>query len=385
MLRRSRCRGVAASLRFLPIAFAVILLALIVVWLPRAVESEGDPVIEEAEEMVRPEPLSPEQKALDRELSAIGGNFAGHVGIAVRRVGAERTVHFNGLELFPQQSVSKLWVAMAALDQADRGRLALDEPVVIGAEDLTLFHQPIRDIVTARGSFRSDYADLLERALTRSDNTANDRLLRRVGGPDAVERFLDRHGLGSIRFGADERTKQSAIAGLEWSQALSRGSAFYDARDDVPEAQRRNAFETYLADPIDGAAPVAIAEALVRLAKGDLLSETSTHLLLDTLERTRSGPNRLKGGAPSGWTVRHKTGTGQFFDGQQSGYNDVGLLTSPDGTTYAVVVMIARTRVPTLERMAMMQEVVRAVTRHDASIAEEEGRVLASANDVPRP
>ncbi len=359
----------AAFFRFFPLALAVILLALIVVWLPRAAD-EGDPVVKEAEEMVRPQPLTPKQKVLDRELSAIGGNFPGHVGIAVHRVGARRTLHFNGLELFPQQSVSKLWVSMTALDEVDRGRLSLGERVVIRPEDLTLFHQPIRAIVRARGSFASTYADLVERALTRSDNTANDGLLRRVGGAGAVEKFLDRHHLGSIRFGADERTKQSAIAGLAWRQSYAEGSAFYDARDEVPERRRREAFETYLADPVDGAAPVAIAEALARLFRGDLLSRKSTRLLLDTLERTHSGPNRLKGGAPAGWTVRHKTGTGQFFDGQQSGYNDVALLTSPSGATYAVVVMIARTRLPTLERMEMMHEVVRAVVRYDAGLAE---------------
>ncbi len=368
----------AASFRFIPIALVVLLLALVVAWLPRA--QGGDPVVAEARKMVRPAPLTPEQKALDRELSTIGGNFAGHVGIAVRRVGAKRTLHFNGLELFPQQSVSKLWVSMTALDEVDRGRLTLDEPVTIRAEDLTLFHQPIRAIVNARGAFATDYDDLVQRALTRSDNTANDRILRRIGGPDRVEAFLDANDLGSIRFGLDERRKQSAIAGLEWNQDYSVGSAFYDARDQVPEAERRDAFESYLADPVDGAAPVAIAEALARLARGDLLSKSSTRLLLDTLERTHSGPNRLKGGVPAGWTVRHKTGTGQFFEGQQSGYNDIGLLTSPSGATYAVVVMIARTKVPTLQRMAMMHEVVGAVVDYDATLDSKAPRTLAKAS-----
>ena len=143
--------------------------------------------------------------------------------------------------------------------------------------------------------------------------------------------------------------------------------AFFDARDEVPDARRREAFETYLADPQDGAPPVAIVEALARLHRGELLSEEATRLLLDTLERTKSGPRRLKAGAPEGWTVRHKTGTGQFFDGEQSGYNDVGIVTSPAGRSFAIAVMIARTREPTPVRMEMMQEVVRAVARYDAA------------------
>ena len=352
--------------RFLLFAVPLLLLALLVVWLPALERRGGDPVVEQAEADIEGAVLTPAQVALDRELSRIGGTFPGHVGIAVRDLAAGRTFHFNGLEAFPQQSVSKLWVAMTALDEVDKGRLDLAERVEIRSDDLTVFYQPIRDIVRRQGYFASDYAELIDRAITQSDNTANDRILRRVGGPEAVQDFLDDAGLSSIRFGSDERTKQSAIAGLEWRQAYSVGPAFFDARDRVPDARRREAFESYLADPLDGAPPVAIAEALARLAKGDLLSAESSALLLATLERTKSGPRRLKAGAPEGWLVRHKTGTGQFFDGEQSGYNDVGLVTSPEGRTYAVAVMIGRTRAPTPERMDMMQEVVRAAARYDA-------------------
>lgn len=358
----------SVPLRFLLIVIPVMLLAVLVVWLAQAQTGVEDPVVEQVQAEIEPIALSPDQQELDREISRIGGTFAGHVGIAVRDIEAGETLHFNGLEHFPQQSVSKLWVAMTALDEVDAGRLDLAEMVEIRSRDLTVFYQPIRKIVRRKGRFSSDYADLIARAIIESDNTANDRVLRRVGGPEAVQDFLDGHGLSSIRFGTDERTKQSAIAGLEWRQSYSQGSTFFDARDEVPDARRREAFETYLADPLDGAPPVAIVEALARLYRGDLLSRESTRLLLDTLERTKSGPRRLKAGAPEGWIVRHKTGTGQFFDGEQSGYNDVGIVTSPEGRSFAIAVMIARTREPTPVRMEMMQDVVRAVVRYDDAV-----------------
>ena len=50
-----------------------------------------------------------------------------------------------------------------------------------------------------------------------------------------------------------------------------------------------------------------------------------------THEHTHTGPNRLKGGLTPGWTLSHKTGTGQELGGVQAGYNDVGILTAPDG------------------------------------------------------
>ncbi len=355
----------AAPLRFLALFLPVLVLALVVTWLPgyrQATDEPQDPAPPTAE---REASLTETQAQLERRLIALGVTFDGQVGIAVRDAEAGRTFGYRENELFPQQSVSKLWVAMTALDKVDEGELELDEPVTIRREDLTVFHQPIRNIVRSKGSFSSDFGDLLARAITRSDNTANDRLLRRAGGVKAVEEFFDDNELDGIRFGADERTKQSGIAGLTWKQNYAVGRAFYEARDEVPAAERREAFESYLADPIDGAAPAAIAEALVRLAEGDLLSDLSTDLLLRTLELTRSGPRRLKGGVPSDWTIGHKTGTGQFYGGEQSGYNDVGLLTSPDGRNYGVAVMIGRTSRPTIARMQLMQQVVRAVVRYD--------------------
>lgn len=314
--------------------------------------------------------LNDVQKRLQTELARIGENFQGRVGIAVVEVDSHALMAFDGKIPFPQQSVSKLWVSLTALDMFDQGGLDLSEPVTIRAEDLTLFHQPIRAIVTSRGSFATDYAELMTRAITQSDNTANDRILRRVGGPQAVEAFLRRKGLGGIQFGTDERTKQSAIAGLEWHPAYSIGRNFYDARDRLPARQRQQAFEAYLADPVDGASAQGIARALVALARGELLSKPATDHILQVMSMTKSGPRRLKGGLPPGWTIAHKTGTGQELNGEQSGYNDIGIVTAPDGRRYAVAVMIGRTRAGVGARMDMMQSVTRAVAAyHEASTA----------------
>ena len=124
---------------------------------------------------------------------------------------------------------------------------------------------------------------------------------------------------------------------------------------------RQAAFDRYVADPIDGATPVGIVDALARLRRGELLSAASTERLLSIMSRTRTGPQRLTGGLAPGWRIAHKTGTGQVLGSVQTGYNDIGLITSPDGRHYAVAVMIRRTAAPLGERMALMQNTVRAV------------------------
>lgn len=298
---------------------------------------------------------------LDERIAQLWRGFPGKTGIAIQRIDGEWAIAQRGSELFPQQSVSKLWVAMTALDAVDQGRLSLDQKVRIGLDDLTLFHQPLAGRVRAEGGVTMSVRELIETAITLSDNTANDSLLRTVGGPDAVRRFIARQKLGAIRFGPGERLLQSGTAGLNWQQAFSVGRAFEQARATLPEATRKAAMDAYLANPIDGASPAAIAGALTQLARGSLLSPTSTEYLLDVMSRTRSGPRRLKGGLPAGWRFGHKTGTGQNFNGMTAGYNDIGIATAPDGTRYAIVVLLGQTSSSIPARMELMQAVSRAV------------------------
>jgi beta-lactamase class A len=163
---------------------------------------------------------------------------------------------------------------------------------------------------------------------------------------------------------------QSKIAGLIWSPSYSIGNAFYQARNALPYSARKAAFDRYVEDPYDGAAASAIANALARLKRGELLSPASTQKLLGIMGNTRTGANRLKGGLKPGWKLSHKTGTGQVLGAYQAGYNDIGVLTAPDGRSYAVVVMIKLTAVPLPTRMALMNNVVEAViAQHEMRFA----------------
>jgi beta-lactamase class A len=298
-------------------------------------------------------------------INELGQGFNGRVGIAVRSIDDGWQVGWKGDDLYPQQSVSKLWVSITALDAVDKGRVKLDDQVTLGRDDLTLFHQPIAAKILG-GGYTTTLDDLMFKAITTSDNTANDKLMRSVGGPRAVRSMIAAKHLGAIRFYNGERALQSKIAGLIWSPAYSMGNAFYEARDALPLAVRTAAFNRYVNDPYDGAAPSAIVNALARLKRGELLSPNSTQRLLYIMSNTKTGANRLKGGLEPGWVLNHKTGTGQELAGQQAGYNDIGILTAPDGKSYSVAVMIKLTSVPLPVRMTLMNNVVRAViAQHD--------------------
>jgi beta-lactamase class A len=316
---------------------------------------------------VRPAPPAPSY--IQDRVNELGQGFDGRVGIAVKSIDEGWSTGWKADQLYPQQSVSKLWVSITAMDAVDKGRVSLDDKVTLTRDDLTLFHQPIAEEILG-GNYTTTLGDLMVKAITTSDNTANDKLMRSVGGPAAVRAMIKEKHLGAIRFYDGERALQSRIAGLIWTPSYSIGNAFYEARDALPLAVRTAAFNRYVEDPYDGAAPSAIVNALARLKRGELLSAATTERLLTIMSNTHTGANRLKGGLAPGWVLNHKTGTGQVLGTRQAGYNDIGILTAPDGRSYAVAVMIKLTSVPLPVRMTLMNNVVRAVImQHDMQYA----------------
>jgi len=275
-----------------------------------------------------------------------GAGFDGEVGIAVLDVADGWSVDHNGHAHLPQQSVSKLWVAITVLNAIDRGDFRLDDTVVIHKEDLSVFHQPLRNRV-GPGGYRASIAQLLAAEIQQSDNAANDALVRKVGGPWAVQVAIVSKSLGEIRFGPGEKEMQTAAAGLTWKPEYSFGRAFWEDRDRLPPAQRRAALEAYLANPPDAASPLDLVDPLGRLQRGELLSPASTAYLLRLMAGTETGPGPLRGSLARG-------------------RNDVGLRPAPDGRVYAGAVMIGQTRAPFEARQDLMRAVARAViARHE--------------------
>ena len=313
---------------------------------------------------VQPRVVRPAPVPLIDALIRLQRGFQGKAGIAVRAVDEGWTAEAGGRQYLPQQSVSKLWVALTVLDLRDQGRLRLDDPVTVTADDLTLFNQPIAYLAKQPGGYQTSVGDLLARALTKSDNTANDKLMWLAGGPAAVRATIEAKRLGAIRFGPGERLLQAQTAGLTWQSTYSQGNGFEIARSRLPREQRVAALNAYIANPPDGAQPIAIADALARLARGELLSETSTRVALDTMGQTITGRSRLRAALPMGWRIAHKTGTGQDLAGRNAGFNDVGLLTAPDGRRYALAVMIGDTIRPIRQRQQLIQAVAAAVANY---------------------
>ncbi len=311
----------------------------------------------------RPQPEAPSNPpaptALQARLQDLASHYPEPVGLAVADVTRGWVAHVNGGVVLPQQSVSKTWVAIATLDAVDRGRLRLDQVVTMGPDDRSVFYEPMAGRLRKDG-YRTTVAELLQRALEQSDNAANDKLISLIGGAHAVTAALAAKGLSGIRVGSTERELQARIAGMSWSPAVA-GWKFKEARAQLPDQVRQTALDRYLADPDDGASPVAIVEGLKALKRGELVSDESTDLMLSLMENCKTGRKRLRAGLPGGWTIGDKTGTGPDWQGASAGINDVGVITAPDGRAYTVAVMIPNTKQPESVRHRLFREVAASV------------------------
>jgi beta-lactamase class A len=300
---------------------------------------------------------------LDEEITLLGERvYPARLGVAVQNLdGGEAWVR-NDQDRYPMQSVFKAPLAAAVLAEVDAGRLSLDEVITIGDMDLSPPLSPIGQAWPAVS--RYTVGDLLRRAVSDSDNTAADVLMRRIGGPGAVNAWLTARGVEEIRIDRYERELQPEINGMpSFRPAWRTPEAFGAAMQAVPEAQRRAAQAHYIEDPRDTASAVGTLVFLRKLKTGELVSPASTALLLRLMTQTTTGPGRLKAGLPEGATLAHKTGTSATAFGVTAVTNDIGIVTLKDGRHYAVAVFLIGSPASLKDREAVIAEVMRTVAK----------------------
>ncbi|MDB6080333.1 MAG: serine hydrolase [Akkermansiaceae bacterium] len=268
------------------------------------------------------------QEIADRAKPAI-------LGVAVYdfETGAMQGVNLS--RPFSLQSVFKIFLSSALLSQVDAGQLSLDKTITLTPEDLrggggTIDHSD-------GGSFT--VRDLLRAALIESDNSAADALLRLSGGPEKVTAWLRGKGIEGVRIDRDLRTIARDENGIPADLFPGRNAS--SIQDRVPKATRQAAFEFALSDPRDTGTPEGAVHFLVALKKGEILSASSTSLLLGWLQEVKTGQGRLRAGFSLQTTLAHKTGTSLSFEGVNLATNDIGLATLPGGRTLAIAVFLS--------------------------------------------
>ncbi len=295
--------------------------------------AQGDPFKKEKTPPLQPketQPLAAEtfQEIADRAKPGI-------LGVAVYDFQKGSMQGMNLTRPFSLQSVFKIFLSAKILAQVDQGELSLDKTVTLAPEDL-------RDGLGAidhSGGGTFSVRDLLRAALIESDNSAADALLGLAGGPDKVTAWLRAKGIEGVRIDRDLRTMGRDESGVPASLSPNGNASYLE--NQVANAARQTAFESAQSDPRDTATPEGALHFLIALEKGQLLTASSTELLLEWLREVKTGLGRLRAGFSTQTVLAHKTGTSLTFDGVALATNDIGLATLPDGRTLAIVVFLA--------------------------------------------
>src|SRR5579883_2890207 len=247
--------------------------------------------------LARPEPARAFAASLSDELAAIEARSGGRLGVSVLDTASLARVDHRADERFPLCSTFKILAVAAVLKRADAGREHLDRRIVIRRADLVAYSPVVKD----RIGDAMTLADLCAAAMTESDNTAADLILRSLGGPKAV-----------------------------------------------------NAYARTLGDATT--TPSAMVRDLQALVLGDALTASSRDQLKAWLLGCRTGDRRLRAGLPEDWQCGDKTGSGD-----NGSTNDVGVLWPPQRPPLIVAAYLTQTAATYDQREAMLADVARAI------------------------
>jgi beta-lactamase class A len=216
---------------------------------------------------------------------------------------------------------------MAVMKQVDAGKIKLDQKVHVTKGDFVRAGQysPIRD--NNPKGVEMSVRELLRFAISESDGTASDVLMKLAGGRVAVQMYLTDLPITDMIVLNTEKE-----LGADW------------------QAQYRNS-----------ASPAAAVALLRALHERRGLSEAAHDLLLRLMTESPRGPNRLKGLLPAGTVVAHKTGTSGSRNGITAATNDIGIITLPNGRHLAIAIFVSDSPADEATREAVIAKTAKAV------------------------
>ncbi|MGE5621035.1 MAG: class A beta-lactamase, subclass A2 [archaeon] len=267
-----------------------------------------------------------EAQDVEKDIKKIAEATKGHVGVGLLVLETGESAWLNKDDHFPMQSVYKFPIGMAVLAQVDAGEIGLDEMVTVQKSELVGFaqHSPIRD-KHPEGNFKMSIRELLRYAVSESDGSASDVLMRRVGGPEKVMEFLKKLGITGIN-----------VVDTEYE---------IGSNDSV---QYRN-----------WATPVSAIKLIETFYKGVGLKAESRELLMRLMTETETGMNRLKGLLPKGTVVSHKTGSSRTVNGITAATNDIGIINLRNGKHLLAAVFVSDSK----ENLSVRERAIARIAR----------------------
>ena len=266
-------------------------------------------------------------QTLQQKLATIASSADATVSVACALPGTtlDCDLHPDGHP--PMQSVFKLPLGLAMLHQVEQGKFTLDQPIRFLPSDRIQpgSYSPLQDKYP-NANVDIPLRELIRLSVYLSDNAAADTLLRLLGGPHALQTYIDSLGIQGFHIEDNE----------------------YSVHTDA-HLQFENWFT-----------PRAAVALLRLLADKSPLSPENTQLLFSFMQGPGNGTGRIKAGVPADTIVRHKSGTSDTVLGITYAMNDIALITLPDGRTLALAVFLTNSTATQPQREATIAAIAKA-------------------------
>lgn len=268
---------------------------------------------------------------LDQKINTFIKDKKATVGTSVLGLEDGFAYNKNGDQKLPMQSVFKFHISSAVLDLVDKGKLKIDQKILIKKSDLAEnTWSPIRDKYP-NGNIELPLSEIINYTVAWSDNNGCDILLRLIGGTQTVQKFMDSKGIKGFQIKYNEEQMHK-----DWN------------------AQYENYSTTNSA-----------VQVLKKLYEGKLLSKKSTHFIMNIMLGTKTGLNKLIEQLPKNTPVARKTGSsGKNEAGLTGAENEIAIVTLPSGKHYAIAIFVSNSTETDGVNCKIISDVSKAVWDH---------------------
>ena len=227
----------------------------------------------------------------ERQIARLAEGSRGRIGVYAVDLTTGKEIGVLADQRFPMASTSKVAIAAAYLAGVDEGRWSLTSEWRLPRPG---------------GAYMPAYRHI-SLMISKSCNDCTDAMLNAVGGPAAVNAWMQKAGIEGFTLSRDIKT-------------LIREDGRSDPASSI--------------DIRDSATPRAMGQLLAGIYQGRWLSDNSRRVLVDAMLETTTGKRRMRSVLPMSAMLAHKTGT------LSRTASDIGIFHMPDGRAIAAAIYV---------------------------------------------
>jgi beta-lactamase class A len=244
--------------------------------------------------------------------------FQGRLGVSVKHLGTGETTNLNGDVVFPTASVFKVPVIVEFYRRVERGRIDLEEQVLLKESDKVPGSGILKELSEG---LPVSYRDLLSLMMIVSDNTATDLVVKKVGF-DNINNTMDAFGLKETRVNKYCRQILFDLVGVN---NLKIDEMTIDVFEKAAEENDYVGSWSLGVVDNDVTTPNEMLSLLELIVNGEAASSESCQAILDIMSKCQTGTYRIPKYLPQKKVLlQRKTGS---LPGIR---NDVGVITIKD-------------------------------------------------------